>query len=90
MCLGETILVSCKVREILVSKLSEEGPVTERVGGTVSSFWSPFRAGTLHAQPPGAAIFASNCATCHGADGRGGEHAPNIATAPEVQTSDGS
>jgi cytochrome c oxidase cbb3-type subunit III len=43
----------------------------------------------LHAQqpapPPGAAIFASNCATCHGADGRGGEHAPNIATAPEVQ-----
>jgi cytochrome c oxidase cbb3-type subunit 3 len=35
--------------------------------------------------PPGAAIFASNCATCHGADGRGGEHAPNIATAPEVQ-----
>ena len=40
---------------------------------------------TLHAQPPGAAIFASNCAGCHGADGRGGEHAPNIATAPDVQ-----
>ena len=37
------------------------------------------------APPPGAAIFASNCATCHGADGRGGEHAPNIATTPEVQ-----
>ena len=41
--------------------------------------------GTLHAQSPGAAIFASNCAGCHGADGRGGEHAPNIATTPEVQ-----
>jgi cytochrome c oxidase cbb3-type subunit III len=41
--------------------------------------------GTLHAQPPGAAIFASNCSGCHGADGRGGEHAPNIATAPDVQ-----
>jgi cytochrome c oxidase cbb3-type subunit III len=41
--------------------------------------------GTLHAQPPGAAVFTSNCAGCHGADGRGGEHAPNIATAPEVQ-----
>jgi putative heme-binding domain-containing protein len=41
--------------------------------------------GTLHAQRPGAAIFAANCAGCHGADGRGGEHAPNIATAPEVQ-----
>ena len=40
---------------------------------------------TLHAQLPGAAIFASNCAGCHGADGRGGEHAPNIATSPEVQ-----
>src|ERR1700760_4562960 len=41
--------------------------------------------GSLHAQPPGAATFASNCSTCHGADGRGGEHAPNIATAPQVQ-----
>ena len=40
---------------------------------------------TLHAQPPGDAIFAANCAGCHGADGRGGEPAPNIATAPEVQ-----
>lgn len=39
----------------------------------------------LHAQKPGAAIFAANCAGCHGADGRGGEHAPNIATNPEVQ-----
>jgi cytochrome c oxidase cbb3-type subunit III len=42
-------------------------------------------AGTLRAQSPGAAIFSSNCSGCHGADGRGGEHAPNIATAPEVQ-----
>ena len=42
-------------------------------------------AAKLHSQQPGAAIFASNCAGCHGADGRGGEHAPNIATAPEAQ-----
>jgi cytochrome c oxidase cbb3-type subunit 3 len=42
-------------------------------------------AGMLHAQQPGAPIFASNCAGCHGADGRGGEHAPNIATAAQVQ-----
>jgi cytochrome c oxidase cbb3-type subunit III len=41
--------------------------------------------GALHAQQPGAAVFAANCAGCHGADGRGGEHAPNIATTPEVQ-----
>ena len=40
---------------------------------------------TVRAQSPGMSIFASNCAGCHGADGRGGEHAPNIATAPEVQ-----
>ena len=33
----------------------------------------------------GAAMFASNCAVCHGADGRGGEHAPDIATASDVQ-----
>jgi cytochrome c oxidase cbb3-type subunit III len=44
-----------------------------------------FSFSTLRAQPPGGAIFASNCAGCHGADGRGGEHAPNIATAPDVQ-----
>lgn len=45
--------------------------------------WVSFR--TAQALPPGAPIFASNCAGCHGADGRGGEHAPNIATAPDVQ-----
>jgi len=33
----------------------------------------------------GAAQFSSNCAVCHGADGRGGEHAPDIATASDVQ-----
>jgi cytochrome c oxidase cbb3-type subunit 3 len=33
----------------------------------------------------GSALFSSNCATCHGADGRGGEHAPDIATASDVQ-----
>jgi cytochrome c oxidase cbb3-type subunit III len=33
----------------------------------------------------GAALFASSCAGCHGSDGRGGEHAPNIATSSEVQ-----
>ena len=33
----------------------------------------------------GALLFASNCGGCHGSDGRGGEHAPDIATAPDVQ-----
>ena len=30
-------------------------------------------------------LFGSNCAGCHGLDARGGEHAPNIATNPEIQ-----
>jgi cytochrome c oxidase cbb3-type subunit III len=33
----------------------------------------------------GRQVFDSNCATCHGLDGRGGERAPNIATSPGAQ-----
>jgi cytochrome c oxidase cbb3-type subunit III len=33
---------------------------------------------------PSAALFATNCAVCHGSDGRGGERAPNIATEREI------
>ena len=29
-------------------------------------------------------LFESNCAGCHGLDGRGGEKGPNIATRPEI------
>jgi cytochrome c oxidase cbb3-type subunit III len=36
-------------------------------------------------QQMGQQLFGSMCAGCHGLDGRGGEHAPNIATAAEVQ-----
>jgi putative heme-binding domain-containing protein len=36
-------------------------------------------------QPPGQQLFSSRCAGCHGLDGRGGEHAPNIATNEAVQ-----
>jgi len=36
-------------------------------------------AGSLHAQTVnGRGIFNASCASCHGLDGRGGEHAPNI------------
>ena len=34
---------------------------------------------------PGQQVFSSTCAACHGLDGGGGEHAPNIATDPNVQ-----
>jgi len=33
---------------------------------------------------PTTAVFAANCAGCHGSDGRGGERAPNIATNHEI------
>jgi cytochrome c oxidase cbb3-type subunit 3 len=33
----------------------------------------------------GKKLFDSNCAGCHGLDARGGEHAPNIATNPELE-----
>jgi putative heme-binding domain-containing protein len=36
-------------------------------------------------QPAGQQLFSSSCAGCHGLDGRGGEHAPNIATNENVQ-----
>lgn len=36
------------------------------------------------AVPKASSLFAQNCATCHGSDGRGGEHAPNIATRQDV------
>jgi cytochrome c oxidase cbb3-type subunit 3 len=32
----------------------------------------------------GKRIWTTSCAGCHGVDGRGGEHAPNIATKPEA------
>jgi cytochrome c oxidase cbb3-type subunit III len=45
-------------------------------------------AGTLRAQSSrkneGALLFSQNCASCHGSDGGGGEHAPNIASRHEV------
>ncbi len=42
-------------------------------------------AAPLKSQQAGQQLFASMCAGCHGLDARGGEHAPNIATSPEVQ-----
>lgn len=37
------------------------------------------------AQQAGPGLYQANCAGCHGLDGRGGEHAPDIATTPRVQ-----
>lgn len=51
---------------------------------------APFRSRSRSARQDqsliaGRQIFASRCAACHGLDGRGGEHAPDIATNPSVQ-----
>jgi cytochrome c oxidase cbb3-type subunit III len=54
---------------------------------------------SLHAQPAadagpstaspaisqGRALFTTNCGACHGADGRGGDRGPDVATASEIQ-----
>jgi putative heme-binding domain-containing protein len=40
---------------------------------------------TAAADVQGSMLFGSSCGSCHGADGRGGEHGPDIATAPDVQ-----
>jgi cytochrome c oxidase cbb3-type subunit III len=45
---------------------------------------------TTGADVQGSMLFASNCGSCHGSDGRGGEHAPDIATAPDMQRLDDS
>ena len=45
---------------------------------------SPKRS-TAVATEAGKKLFDGNCAGCHGLDARGGEHAPNIATNPEIQ-----
>jgi cytochrome c oxidase cbb3-type subunit III len=41
--------------------------------------------GTASSPAHGPALFESNCAACHGSDGRGGERAPDIATISGVQ-----
>ena len=44
-------------------------------------------ASALRAQAPnpGREAFRSHCSACHGLDGRGGEHGPDIVTTPEVR-----
>jgi cytochrome c oxidase cbb3-type subunit 3 len=46
---------------------------------------SPKRRVSADATEAGKKLFDSNCAGCHGLDARGGEHAPNIATNPELE-----
>lgn len=46
------------------------------------------RASSTPAAPPsatGQALYSSRCAGCHGLDGKGGEHGPNIATNPDIR-----
>jgi cytochrome c oxidase cbb3-type subunit III len=46
---------------------------------------SPSQTPPTPASEVGQQLFSSTCAGCHGLDGRGGEHAPNIATVSTVQ-----
>jgi cytochrome c oxidase cbb3-type subunit III len=65
-----------------------------RLGGAglilVFSFLFSLTAQNVAAKPEvrgaeGGEVFASRCSGCHGSDGRGGEHAPNIATVSVVR-----
>lgn len=47
--------------------------------------WMPCFAQTPAPSSTGQPLFASRCAGCHGLDGRGGEHAPNIVTEANVR-----
>lgn len=51
--------------------------------GVVFVFAAVLAAG---APPAGQQLFTSRCAGCHGLDGRGGEHAPDIATSARVRS----
>src|SRR5580700_12099550 len=48
-----------------------------------------YQTGSTSAKSPeGKQAFVARCGICHGLDGRGGEHAPAIATGAAVQLSD--
>jgi cytochrome c oxidase cbb3-type subunit III len=59
------------------------------VGAATLTLWSQAgprtTPGSQATQGEGARLFAATCAGCHGLDGRGGERAPDIAQAHEVQ-----
>ncbi len=46
---------------------------------------SPSQLPPIASSQVGQQLFSSSCAGCHGLDGRGGEHAPNIATSTRTQ-----
>ena len=49
----------------------------------------PIPAQVAGRERPGAGLFASSCARCHGADGRGTDRAPAVAGNPAVVSADG-
>lgn len=65
-----TISVQC----LLLGVVSITNLCAQRPGST-----------TAGSDVQGSVLFDSNCGSCHGSDGRGGEHGPDIATAPDVQ-----
>ncbi len=57
-------------------------------GGAVPAYAqkaSPSHKSAAAGLQAGKKIFLTTCAACHGLDGRGGEHAPDIAGSPDVQ-----
>jgi cytochrome c oxidase cbb3-type subunit III len=73
--LGACLLAAILLRPPLVSGV--ENPPVEQAASPKPSL--------APAADTGKKLFDGNCAGCHGLDGRGGEHAPNIATNSEFQ-----
>jgi len=68
------------MRQLLITVFCA-GIAHSQIGAAVEHRSMPDRG----AQQLGFQLFSSNCAGCHGLDGHGGEHGPNIATRTEVQ-----
>jgi mono/diheme cytochrome c family protein len=69
---------------------AEEGPSAEAEGGGGEAGGEGEEGGAVGGNAEsGAAVFAENCSTCHGATGHGGNGGPDLTTMPLAQTEEG-
>ncbi len=78
-------LIACLPLSLIAKKLRTAGddPLLSDAPSKVQSLQNPY-AGKPEAIQAGKKLFARHCATCHGADAKGHEDAPNLFS-PQVQ-----
>jgi cytochrome c5 len=84
---------------VTVAKLTKGGKVTVRTAGGIAVSSATVKVSTAStggstaptggSAAAGKSIFQSNCATCHGADGKGGNGGPDLTSEPLAQTTAG-